>query len=89
MPPGRGAYRRENYYCLTCKEAVQRTFQKSPTGLRLGLARCWMVTMNNTLCLREAITLTTLAILAGFGLGVGMSAFELVCTLLWKVIYAH
>lgn len=45
--------------------------------------------MNNALCLREAITLTTLAILAGFGLGVGMSAFELVCTLLWKVIYAH
>lgn len=44
--------------------------------------------MNNTLCL-QAITLTTLAILAGFGLGVGMSAFELVCTLLWKVIYAH
>lgn len=42
--------------------------------------------MNNTLCLRKAITFTTLAILAGFGIGVGMSAFDLVCSLIWSII---
>ncbi|EMO5715861.1 hypothetical protein RVW00_000798 [Enterobacter bugandensis] len=45
--------------------------------------------MNNDLCLNEVAALIILAFMAGFGFAVGMAAFEFVCTLLWKIIYAH